>query len=628
MVNFKKLLDRHHELKNELQSQTIDYETLNKKDFKLALRPFNRHTKIFSYCIGYPDGKVDIHRLDGKDRGENLFYWNKLKSFWADTSIHKIAHNSSFEYAMTRQAGIDIPKDTILHDTMIQSQMLRNLHIQHGLAWLCYELNDPTLYNYRGKVFNSKDLDKFVAQEGKRLCGYDKIDMDLFNIYQFADGQRPILLNGIFLPEIYKNQKLINDYYNELELIKVTYCMEKEGLYLDKDKCYELLDWLKKELSELPHEIEKELGYFVNLGSDKQVAHILFTQLKLPVIEFTDKGFPSTDKDTIIALMEMYPDNKLLSLILKHRSYKKGFANITSYLEFAGEEEVIHPNIKTNGAHKTGRQSSSDPNLQNIEKEKSTKNLFPVPARYCFLVHPECLTISVDYDAIELRLILEAAQSLKMMDNLRKGISPHVIFCNKMYGPHVSPEKRFKSKAESKELYDSGKNGHFCLCYGGALKKLAQTLVLSIEETKIGKDLYKAEYPEIVDLVKNGIEKVSKIGYVETAFGRKLWIERDKLYGWLNYFIQGTAAGILKRAQVKVHRYLEERWNGSGITIILCVHDELLIKYPRKMLKYRELILTEISEIMTDIPEIKVPLNVAFKYTKTSWAETLPLKIG
>jgi len=616
------IMDCQSELKLELNSQSIDYETCNSTDYKLAVRPFHKNTKIFSYCIGYPCGKVDVHRLDSKNAEENLFYWEKLKDFWADTSIHKISHNSKFEYTLTRQAGIDIPDNTILHDTMIQSQMLRNLNLQHGLAWLCYELNDSEIYEYNRKTFNSKELDSFVAKEGKRLCGYNKINKELFNIYQVADGQRCFLLHNIFFPEIYNSKELLMDYYNELELIKVTYQMEKEGLCVDIEKCEELLNWLNKELIRLPLEVQDELGYFVNLGSDKQVSQIIFTQLGLPVLEFTEKGVPSTDKNTILKLIELYPDLKILKLVLKHRSYTKGKANIQSYINFCDDNGIIHPNIRTNGAHKTGRQSSDNPNLQNIEKETSLKNLFPVPARYCFIVHDNCVTISVDYDAIELRLILEAAQSTKMMENLRNGISPHVIFCKVMFG------SRFVSKQDSKELYDSGKNGHFCLCYGGSLKELSDTLQLSREETINGKYNYKKDYPEIVNLISNGIDKIKNVGYIKTAFGRQLWIEPDKLYSWLNYYIQGTAAGILKRAQVKVHKYLIDNWNNSGIQIILCVHDELLIKYPRNMLKYKEEILKEISLLMTNIPEIKSPLQVAFKYTRTSWAENKPLKIG
>lgn len=628
-MDFKRLLDTKHEYEKDLSlCQSIDYETKNSVNYEWAVRPFHKHTKIFSYCIGHPEGNVEVYRLDNKNRQENFNNFNRLKNFWADTSIRKVSHNSKFEIAMTLQAGIDIPENSIIHDTMIESQMLRNLSPRHGLAWLCYELNDTQEYEYHGKKFNSQELDKYVAAEGKRLRGYDKIDKELMYIYQVADGQRPLLLHSIFFKDIISKEKLYKDYLNELDLIRVTYYMEKEGLYIDRDKCNELLNWLSEELKKLPYETEKELRYFVNLGSDKSVSHILFNQLQLPVIEFTDKGQPSTDKDTIIALKEMRPDLKILDLILKHRSYTKGHANITSYLEFAGENDFIHPNIRTNGAHKTGRQSSSDPNLQNIEKDSGTKNLYPVPARQCFFVHPECVTISIDYSAIELRLILEAAQSKKMMDNLRNGISPHVVFCKFFYGPHVPIEKQFKSKKESKELYDSGKNGHFCLCYGGALKKLAQTLVLSIDETKVGKDLYKKEYPEIADLVKNGIDKISGIGYVETPFGRKLWIERDKLYGWLNYYIQGTAAGILKRAEVKIHHYLKTQWKNSGIALIMCIHDELLIKFPRNMLKYRNEVLKDIALLMTTMPEIAVPLEVEAKYTKTSWAETLPLQIG
>lgn len=629
MVDFHKELLKLRARKTFNENlQSIDYETKNSQDYKLAVRPFHPHTSIFSYCIGHIDGTVDIRRLDNRNKEENNYNFQLLKKFWNDTSIIKISHNSKFEYAMTRQAGIDIPENTVLHDTMIQHMMLKNLSLQNGLAHLCYEYHDPEIYIYLGKKFNSRELDSYVHKEGKRLRGFDRIPKDLFDIYQLADGQRAILLHQLFFPEIACKEKLLSDYYNELDLIKVTYDMEKIGLMIDRERCEELIEWLQRELYELPHQIEKEIGYFVNLGSDKQVAHVLFSQYGFPILEFTDKGIPSTDKDVLIELKNLFPDAKIIDLILKHRSYTKGLANIQSYIDFANDDNIIHHNIRTNGAWKTGRQSASDPNLQNVEKATGMKNLYPVPARQCFIAPPECFIVAPDYSGIELRLILEASQCVKMLDNLKNGLNPHVIFCEIMYGKHVPESKRFISKKETPSLYDSGKNGHFCLGYGGAMKKLAQTLGLTIEEASIGRALYKKEFPEIVDLIKNGIEKINETGYIETAFGRILYIEKDKLYSWLNYFIQGTAAGILKRAQVRIHKYLIDNWKNSGINLVLCIHDELLIVFPRKMLIYRNEILNDIKRIMITMPEIKVALDVEFKYTKTSWAEMKPLKIG
>ena len=115
-------------------------------------------------------------------------------------------------------------------------------------------------------------------------------------------------------------------------------------------------------------------------------------------------------------------------------------------------------------------------------------------------------------------------------------------------------------------------------------------------------------------------------GYVTTAFGRKLYIPRNKPYIGANYVIQGTAAGILKRGQNKVYRYLKSEWN-NDIKMVLPIHDELIIQYPKKLLRYKDRILKTISQLMTDIPEISIRLDVEWKVTRKSWDEAKEIKV-
>lgn len=599
--------------------KTIDYETFNDLSFDYGTRPYHKNTHIFSYCIGNNMGDVNVCRLDTQDKRYNRKNWIKLFQFWKDKSIGKIGHNVKFEINLNRANNIPLPEDTSLHCTMIQNQLLRNLAPSHGLAFLNWELNDPQIYSYEHRVFDSKSLDKYVKDEAKKLGGYNKIEKTLMDIYQVADGQRPMLLFMLFDNIIQKNKELYEDYLNEMELIKATQRMEEYGLKIDRESCNELIQWLDNQLDEIENEAYDLLGKFINLKSPDQLSRILyFDHYSFPIYKFTDDKKPSTDKDTLMQLKEDFPNEKIFDYILKHRSYTKGLANIKSYLDFANEFDIIHHNIQTNRA-KTGREASSNPNLQNVEKEDALKNPYPVLARSCFIARDEHLMFFVDYSGIEMCLIIEAANCQLMMELMRQGQHPHVIFCKMVFGEHLPQEKRFISKALNHDMYNGGKNAHFALGYGAGLGKIALTVNLTIEEVRPGYDAYRNRFPEIAFLVKKGIAKIRDTGYVVTPFGRTLWIPRDKIYGWLNYYIQGTAAGIIKRAQVRIDKYLRTVWKNSGIRLVLPIHDELVLSYPRKMLKYRDEVLSNISRLMISIEGIDVPLKVEWKKTSTSW---------
>lgn len=597
--------------------KVIDYETT-------GLNPFGG-ARVFAYCIGHHDGHVDRYRLDTSNKTANRDNRKRLVDFWQDTSLVKVAHNIKYEIEMTMAEGIRIPKTTVMHDTMIQSQVLRNLAPSHKLSVLAWELRDPERYHFGNRTFNSKELDQFVHAEGKRLGGFDKIDDRLMEVYQVADGQRPMLLHRLWLPILYAREQVYSDYQNEIALIRATADMESYGIAIDPDACRDLVRWLEDSLDNVQQQTYKLLGRFVNLGSPSQLIRLLYGELGFPIYEFTKSKQPSVDKEVVTQLRNDFPTHEMvgvLDLVLQHRSYTKGLANIQSYLEFADANNIIHPNIGTNRA-KTGREGCSNPNLQNVEKDReSEKNPYPVPARQCFVSRVDHLMYFPDYSGIELRLIIEAAQCVKMMQLLKSGRHPHVVFCEMFYGD------LWVSKKVTPAVYDHGKNGHFCLCYGGSKSKLAATLGLTPEYIVPGLSQYTAEFPEIRYLVRDGISKVSKIGYVETPFGRVLWLEPDKIYGWLNYFIQGTAAGILKRAQVKIHEYLSTVWAGSGIALVLPIHDELVISYPRAMLRYRDEILGHISWLMTDMPEIKVALEVEWKGTTWSWDKAKEFQVA
>jgi len=570
---------------------------------------------IFSFVITDLRGNSNIYRLDGK-RNYNAKEAEKvLIAFWLDPSIKKIMHNAKFDLSFVivylKKKKIKIPRNTVIHDTMMMSRLLKNLAPSHKLDYLCWE--------YAGI---SNKLDKLVKSQADAVGGFQNIPVHTMDKYQNSDGERGALLFLTFWPYIWTNKKLHKDYLVEIELIWVTQRIEEHGILVDKKNCKKLINWLLDELDNTRDDVRNLMGEFINLNSGISVARILYKQLGLPVLKLTDTGGPSTDKDTLAQLREEH-DHPILDLIIKTRSYTNGISMIKSYLKFADSKGYIHPNINTNPA-KTGRESSHNPNLLNVSKTEALLNLFPVPARKAFCAPPDSVLFLGDYSGIELRLIIELCNDTELLDMISQNIDVHDVFCQ--YWFHALGYKNLKDKIQKKIFRGAGKNGNFALAYGAAVYKLAVTLGLSLSEAIEGYKRICDRFPKIAYFTKNLVQVIRDQGYVTTPFGRKLYIPPDKIFSGSNYLVQGTAAGIIKRAQNKVDKYCRIVVK-DDVRIVIPIYDELILKYRKKLLNKKNRVLTDISRLMTNIPEIKVKLNVDWKMTETDWASAKEVAI-
>lgn len=575
---------------------SFDFETT-------GLRP---HTgdRAFAYCIGNHLGEVKVYQMDRK--GIQV-----LKEFFADTNKQKVMHNAKFDLSFLQYHGVKIPKETIIHDTMIQSQMLRNLAPTHSLAGLCWEL-----------CGYPQELDKEVKQEGRALGGYDKIPKHKMLKYQKADGERTMLLHMGYFGEICEREALYQDYLIEMRLIFTTLRLEQRGIHVHRPNCNKLINWLSEELDIVNDTFFEEMGYRANLGSPKQVQRLLFTRLGLSPLKMGKDG-PSVDMDTINFLREATP-HPVLDMILKYRTYTKGVAMVGSYLELAGltKDGRLFPTINTNGAKKTGRESSENPNLQNVSKNRNARNPYTVPARSAFKAAPGCVLFLVDYAGIEMRLIVDACGQKELMKIINAGGDVHMPAVECFYGKKYTNEK---NPTKKKSLRDAAKNAHFGMAYGASIVKLASTLSLSITQMKIGFSKYAEKYPEVAYFTQNISKEVKEKGYVTTAFGRRLYVLKHKAYIGANYKIQGSAGGVIKRAQVYVDDWTKKFY--PQIRIVLPIHDEVLISYPKRLLKIQHLLLPKISRLMLNIPGINVRLDVEWKMTSTTWDKAKEIKV-
>jgi len=570
--------------------------------------------KIFSFCIGHIDGTSEVYRLDTSHKLKNRQGWIRLQQIFDDITIGKIAHNYKFEYKFLIAAGIKIPNGTIWHDTMLMSRILRNLAPSHKLDYLCWEIGGYEIDTPLG-TFGSREIDAKVQKQAEsRGNRYDRVDKELMYYYQIADAERPILLYLAWIDTFRKDQKLYKDYINEILTTATTALMENVGVTLDWKNANELVEDLETKLDKVLAESFKYFGEYINLNSDNKVRRLLYKRYCLPVIAKTKSHLPATDKTTIIDLAKQYPlYKKPLHLILKTRAYTNALSMLQGYMDRADEQGTIHPTINSCQA-RTHRQSGENPNMQNVSKgiQDPEKNPYPVLMRNVFRTPIGYFLCLGDYAGIEMRLIVELAGSRRLIDAIARGENLHVIACKLFYG------ELFKSKKENPNLYQFGKNAHFALGYGAGFHKLAKVLGIPVEEGMNGLLRYREEYPEIAYLNRNIAETIKNQGYIVSPFGNKLYVPVQKAYSGLNYLIQCTAAKILKRAEVTMTKYFEEQWD-NRVRLMMVIHDEVLLKFERGLIPYRDQILYDTSRLMCDMPEIKIPLDVEWKKTTSIW---------
>jgi len=511
-------------------------------------------------------------------------YQRRLADFWK-SPCGMVAHNLKFEWEFTRAAGLEVNPRKILHDTMIMSQYVDNLCPKHSLDYL--------FNRFHGKIDWISEIDKEVEHAAKILGTYDKIPEDIMFRYQLADGIRGALLYRTFWPHVVPS----TEYFNEIELIKATAKMEDRGFMLDKEQAKLLMLRMQKELIENNDKAQEIVGRFINLNSEKQLKHFLFEELGLPRTE-------TTDKRDIVKI-----DHPIVDCVLKARAYTKGVAIIRGYMKMA-KAGVIHPSIITNRAG-TGRESSENPNVQNVAKEIKAGTKYTVPARRCFRARPGYVLLLADYAGIEMRLAVQGTGDARLMAMCRKDFDFHDACARAFYGDRYIDEK---DKDMKKALRSRAKNARFAMLYGAGLEQTALTLGLTVEEVRAGYERDKKDFPEFYQLMDDCTHRAKRNGHITTFFGRKLRVPLDRPYAATDYLIQGSAAALFKHAQVAVDKYFSSI---DGCHILIPVHDELVMEIKRGIDLKK--ICRNVKRLMIDRPEITVKLDVEFSVSTYTW---------
>ena len=508
---------------------------------------------------------------------------------WLESEQHlKVGQHLKYDTHVLENYGIHLRG--VAHDTLLQSYVLE-AHRSHDMDSLAARhLNRQTI--------------KFeqVAGKGANQITFDQVAVDTACEYAAEDAEVTMHLHRTLYPHIAADAKL--DYvYREIELptSRVLQRMERNGVLIDSQLLAIQSEELGRKMMDLERDAHALAGHPFNMNSPKQLGEILFEKLKLPVVKKTASGAPSTDEEVLAKLAEDYPLPKLL---LDYRSIAKLKGTYTDKLP-----RMVNP--RTGRVHTsysqavavTGRLASTDPNLQNIPIRTAEGRR----VREAFIAPPGHTLVSADYSQIELRIMAHISEDAGLLRAFAEGLDVHRATASEVFGvplPEVSSEQRRYAKVIN-----------FGLIYGMSAFGLAANLGIERSDAKNYIERYFARYPGVARYMEE-TRKLAKLqGYVETVFGRRLWLaeinspngprRQGAERAAINAPMQGTAADLIKLAMIAVQRWLD----GSKLStrMLMQVHDELILEVPDAEL---ETVKSELNRLMTGVAALKVPLEV------------------
>ena len=520
-----------------------------------------------------------------------------LKPVLENPSIQKVGQNFKYDLTIFARNGIDV--QGVAFDTMLESYVLNSTG-RHNM--------DDLAKRYLGHQTISFEE---IAGKGKNQLTFNQIPLEKAAEYAAEDADVTMKLQQVLWEKLSKEpslEKLFKEM--ELPLLGVLSRMERRGVLIDSDALFLQSNEIANRLSELEEQAYVLAGQPFNLASTKQLQEILFDKLGLPVIQKTPKGAPSTNEEV---LEELAFSHELPKVLVEHRGLSKLKSTYTDKLP-----QMVNP--QTGRVHTsyhqavtaTGRLSSSDPNLQNIP----IRNEEGRRIRQAFIAREGFTVVAADYSQIELRIMAHLSQDQGLINAFTQGKDIHRSTAAEIFGvalDEVTSEQRRNAKAIN-----------FGLIYGMSAFGLSRQLGIGRADAQSYMDLYFKRYPGVQTFMHDIREKAKAQGYVETLFGRRLYLpDINSSNGMrrkaaervaINAPMQGTAADIIKRAMIQLDQKLQ---NDPDIAMIMQVHDELVFEVrSEKVAFYSELIKTQ----MESAADLVVPLIVEVGQG-TNWDE-------
>jgi len=527
----------------------------------------------------YPDAPPQI----GVERALEL-----LRPWLEDAAHAKVGQNLKFDAHILANHGVKLAG--IAHDTLLESYVYE-VHERHDL--------DSLAQRHLGWKTITYDE---VTGKGAARIPFSAVDIQRATDYAAEDADCALAVHAALFPKIAADEKLSYVYRKiEMPVLPVLLRMERNGVLLDSAKLEAQSHELGKEMLDKEQKAYEAAGQPFNLNSPKQIQEILFERQGLPVKKKTPSGAPSTDEDVLAELAQDYPLPKIL---LEYRGLAKLKSTYTDKLP-----RMV--NARTGRVHTTysqavavtGRLASTEPNLQNIPIRTPQGRRI----REAFVAPPGYRILSADYSQIELRIMAHLSGDEGLRHAFAHGHDVHRATAAEVFGrplDEVSPDERRTAKVIN-----------FGLIYGMSSFGLAQNLGIERATAQAYIDSYFSRYPGVKRYMDETRERARRAGYVETVFGRRLWLAEMKSgspqrrqaaeRAAINAPMQGTAADLIKLAMVTVQEWLDER--RFAAKLIMQVHDELVLEVPQGEL---EEVREGLRARMQDVAQLEVPLIV------------------
>jgi DNA polymerase-1 len=513
----------------------------------------------------------------------------RLKPLLEDPQQKKVGQH--LKYDMNVLSCCDIQVAGVAFDTMLESYVFNSTGSRHNM--------DALALKYLGRQTTHYED---IAGKGAKQISFSQVPMEDATHYAAEDADITLQLHEHLWPRLQKEPALAAVLQDiEIPLIPVLARMEQCGVLIDGEVLAGQSAEMAKQIIQLEKEAHGVAGQPFNLGSPKQLQQILFEKLGLPAIRKTPKGQPSTAEDV---LQELAADYELPSLILEYRSLSKLKSTYTDKLP-----EQINP--RTGRVHTsyhqavaaTGRLSSSDPNLQNIPIRTPQGRRI----REAFVAPEGCLIMACDYSQIELRIMAHLSGDPGLLKAFRDRVDVHQATASEVFEvpyDEVDSDHRRAAKAIN-----------FGLMYGMSAFGLARQLKIGRAEAQAYMDTYFMRYPGVQQFMEDTRVKAREQGYVETLFGRRLYLpdinasnmqrRQGAERAAINAPMQGTAADIIKRAMISVDSWMQQE--KPDARLVMQVHDELVFEVRENQL---ESLKQAVVERMSGAAELDVPLEV------------------
>lgn len=509
----------------------------------------------------------------------------QLKPWLEDASHKKLGQHVKYDQHVFANHGITVRG--YAHDTMLQSYVLE-VHRPHNLSSLALRHVNRTGMTYEE-----------LCGKGKSQIPFAQVPVDKAAAYSCEDSDQTLDVHGVLWPQIAANPQLLHIYELEMQTSEALFRIERNGVRIDAGELARQSNDLGARILQLEHEAYEIAGQPFNLASPKQLGEIFFDKLGMPVVKKTATGARSTDEEVLEKLAEDYP---LPAKLLEHRSLSKLKGTYTDKLAQMALPRTgrVHTHY-AQAVAVTGRLASNDPNLQNIPVRTPEGRR----VREAFVAPEGKLIASADYSQIELRIMAHLSGDEALLRAFRDGLDVHRATAAEVFGvavEEVSSEQRRYAKVIN-----------FGLIYGMSSFGLAKNLGIDTKAAAAYIDKYFQRYPGVKRYMDDTVALAHAQGYVETVFGRRLYLpeinggsgprKKAAERAAINAPMQGTAADLIKKAMVAVQAKLDAE--KPGIMVIMQVHDELVFELPASEADWLR---AHIPAVMAGVAQLAVPL--------------------